>query len=99
MAIFPALQKLTHTQDSIAKEKKWGKKCLEIMTIKGGEEGSTPIEKKNILNFHFDYLNPSLRKKEYPGLAQLQFEEEENKHDWESLRHRPSKAVFPACRY
>ena len=33
-------------QDSIAKEKKWGKKCLEIMPIKGGEGGPTPIGKK-----------------------------------------------------
>ena len=30
-------------QDSIAKEKKWGNKCLEIISIKGGGEwGPTP---------------------------------------------------------
>ena len=41
-------------QDSIAKEKKWGKKvsgnlCRRLMA-------------KTILNFHFDYLTPSLRR-------------------------------------
>ena len=45
-------------QDSIAKEKKWGKKCLEICAIKGGGVGR-PMANA-ILNFHFDYLNPSL---------------------------------------
>ena len=37
-------------QDSIAKEKKWGKKCLEIMTIQGG--GPTP-NGENHLKFLF----------------------------------------------
>ena len=43
------------------KRQKWGKKCLEIMTIKGGSGagGLTP-NGKTILNFHFDYWNPSL---------------------------------------
>ena len=41
------------------KRQKWGKKCLEIMTIKGGG-GFDALWKKNILNFHFDYLNTSL---------------------------------------
>ena len=45
--------------DSIAKEKKWGKKCLEIMSIKGGEDVRRLME-KTILNFHFDSWNPSL---------------------------------------
>ena len=39
-------------QDSIAKEKKWGKKCLEIMTIKGGGGVPTPYG-KNYLKFPF----------------------------------------------
>ena len=48
--------------DSIAKEKKWGKKCFEIATIKGGGMGWVwRLMEKNILNFHFEYLNPSLR--------------------------------------
>ena len=33
------------------------KKCLEIMPIKKGKGGA----EKTILNFHFDYWNPSLR--------------------------------------
>ena len=41
------------------KRKKWGKKCLEIMTIKGGG-GVWRLMEKTILNFHFDYLHPSL---------------------------------------
>ena len=45
-------------QDSIAKEKKWGKKCLEICAIKGGGVG--PLMANAILNFHFDYLTTSL---------------------------------------
>ena len=41
-------------------EKKSGvKKCLEICAIKGGEGGRCPMA-KTILNFHFDYLHPSL---------------------------------------
>ena len=45
------------------KRQKRGKKCLEIMTIKGGSGagGLTP-NGKTILNFHFNYLHPSLRK-------------------------------------
>ena len=46
-------------QDSIAKEEKWGKKCLEICAIKGGGVGR--LMANAILNFHFDYLHPSLR--------------------------------------
>ena len=42
------------------KRQKWGKKCLEIMTIKGGGRGVWRLMEKNILNFHFDYLHPSL---------------------------------------
>ena len=38
------------------KRKKWDK-CLEIITIKGG---GRRLMEKTILNFHFDYLNPSL---------------------------------------
>ena len=44
-------------QDSIAKEKNGVKKCLEICAIKGG---GRRLMAKTILNFHFDYLNPSL---------------------------------------
>ena len=39
------------------KKKSGVKKCLEIMTIRGG--GGRLME-KTILNFHFDYLTPSL---------------------------------------
>ena len=43
------------------KRKKWGKKCLEIMSIKGGSEGGVRrLMEKSILNFHLDYWNPSL---------------------------------------
>ena len=44
------------------KRKKWGKKYLNIMTIKweGGGGGIRRLMEKNILNFHFDYLNPPL---------------------------------------
>ena len=44
--------------DSIAKEKKWGKKCLEFFAIKGGGVGR--LMANAILNFHFDYLHTSL---------------------------------------
>ena len=37
-------------KDSIAKEKKWGKKCLEIRSIKGGG-GPTPKK------FKFPFLS------------------------------------------
>ena len=46
-------------QDSIAKEKKWGKKCLEICAIQG-VGGVGHLMANAILNFHFDYLHPSL---------------------------------------
>ena len=39
------------------KRKKWGKKCLEIMSIEGG---GRRLMEKSILNFHFDCWNPSL---------------------------------------
>ena len=43
------------------KRQKWGKKCLELMTIKGGGgRGVWRLMEKTILNFHFDYLHPSL---------------------------------------
>ena len=45
-------------QDSIAKEKKWGKKMSENFAIKGG--GGGRLMANAILNFHFDFLNPSL---------------------------------------
>ena len=44
-------------QDSIAKEKSGVKKCLEICAIKGGVGR---LMANAILNFHFDYLKPSL---------------------------------------
>ena len=44
-------------KESIAKEKKWGKKCLEISAIVGGGRRKMA---KTILNFHFDYLTQSL---------------------------------------
>ena len=40
--------------------KKRGKKCLEIMTIRRGEGGVRRLMEKTILNFHLDYLTPSL---------------------------------------
>ena len=42
-----------------AKEKKWGKKMSENFAIKGG--GGEPLMENAILNFHFDFLNTSLR--------------------------------------
>ena len=44
------------------KEKKWGKKYLEIM---GGGLGVRRLMEKSILNFHFDYWNISLRSPGY----------------------------------
>ena len=46
-------------QDSIAKEKKWGKKMSGNFAIKGG--GAGPLMANAILNFHFDFLTPSLK--------------------------------------
>ena len=40
------------------KKKSGVKKCLEICAIKGG--GGGPLMANAILNFHFDFLNPSL---------------------------------------
>ena len=48
-------------QDSIAKEKKWGKKMSGNFAIKGG--GVAPLMANAILNFHFDFLTPSLIEK------------------------------------
>ena len=46
-------------KDSIAKEKKSGvKKCLEILPLRGGGVGR--LRANAILNFHFDFLTPSL---------------------------------------
>ena len=42
------------------KKKSGVKKCLEICAIKGGGGGGGPLMANAILNFHFDYLNPSL---------------------------------------
>ena len=42
------------------KKKSGVKKCLEICAIKGGGVG--PLMANAILNFHFDYLNPSLKR-------------------------------------
>ena len=39
--------------------KKWGEKCLEICAIKGGG-GVGRLTTNTILNFHFDYPQPSL---------------------------------------
>ena len=38
----PSVKSVSYMLDSIAKEKKWGKKCLEICAIKGGGGGWTP---------------------------------------------------------
>ena len=43
----------------LQKKKRGGKKCLEICAIEGG--GGRRLMAKTILNFHFDYLTPSLR--------------------------------------
>ena len=63
-------------QDSIAKEKKWGKKCLEICAIKG-EGGVGRLMANAILNFHFDFLHTSLIlshfRKEGPSVQELQY--------------------------
>ena len=39
--------------DSIAKEKSWVKKCLEIFAIKGGGEGGSTPSGKYHLKFPF----------------------------------------------
>ena len=46
--------------ESIAKEKSGIKKCLEICAIKGGGGGGGHLMANAILNFHFDFLHPSL---------------------------------------
>ena len=43
----------------LQKKKSGVKKCLEICAIKGG--GSRRLMANTILNFHFDYLHPSLK--------------------------------------
>ena len=50
-----------------SKRKKWGKKCLEISAIKGGVG---PLMANAILNFHFDYVTTSLRKRLWPDKLQ-----------------------------
>ena len=45
-------------QDSIAKEKKWGKKMSGNFVIKGGGVGR--LMANAILNFHFDFPHTSL---------------------------------------
>ena len=42
------------------KKKSGVKKCLEICAIKGGGGGG-PLMANALLNFHFDFLTPSLR--------------------------------------
>ena len=49
-------------QDSIAKEKKWGKKMSGNFAIKGGGGGGR-LMANAILNFHFDFPHPSLSDK------------------------------------
>ena len=44
----------------VGKKKSEVKKCLEIMTIRGGG-GARRLMEKTILNFHFDYLTTSLK--------------------------------------
>ena len=46
-------------QDSVAKEKKWGEKMSGNFAIKGGGRVGR-LMANAILNFHFDFLNPSL---------------------------------------
>ena len=41
------------------KKKSGVKKCLEILPLRGG--GAGRLMANAILNFHFDYLNPSLK--------------------------------------
>ena len=45
--------------ETITKEEKWGKKMSGNLCHKGGGVG--PLMANAILNFHFDYLTPSLR--------------------------------------
>ena len=42
------------------KRKKWGKKMSGNFAIKGGGGGGGPLRENAILNFHFDFLHPSL---------------------------------------
>ena len=52
------------------KRKKSGvKKCLEILPLRGGGE---PLMANAILNFHFDFLNPSLRSILFPRQWSIQ---------------------------
>ena len=43
----------------LQKKKSGVKKCLEILPLRG-EGGVGPLMANAILNFHFDFLNPSL---------------------------------------
>ena len=65
----PSIKSVSYMSDSIAKEKKWGKKCLEIVTIRGGVRR---LMEKTILNFHFDYLNSSLISAPKTFISQLE---------------------------
>ena len=42
------------------KKKSGVKKCLEILPLRGGRGGVGPLMANAILNFHFDFLTPSL---------------------------------------
>ena len=55
-------------QDSVAKEKKWGEKMSGNFAIKGGGVGR--LMANAILNFHFDFLNPSLINKQSMKMQQ-----------------------------
>ena len=53
------------------KKKSGVKKCLEICAIKGGGVGR--LMANAILNFHFDYLHPSLMRIHGLAAGQLEF--------------------------
>ena len=67
------------------KRKKSGvKKCLEILPLRGGGGGG-PLMANAILNFHFDFLNPSLIR--YIANMKRRKKIEEDTKEWMILPH------------
>ena len=56
--IFLSVKSVSYMWDLSVREKSGVKKCLEICAIKGG--GGGHLMANAILNFHFDFLHPSL---------------------------------------
>ena len=67
----PNVKSISTQLDSIAKAKSWGKKCLEIMTIKGG--GVRRLMEKKHLKFPFRLFSdlPNLKFRYPPGHQSL----------------------------